>query len=151
MGKDFWLQLFDQIYKIINDTEQHTSLIFSKIKNYLSQKIEDLLIAMSYYVDFTFIFENMSNDLEFSLFKKFLNKIFYTKSHLSNLYNSYINLLSDNINKNMQIVEINEQEGKNVRLTVKEENENNLEKEKIILDRFNKYNFNYKYSRNKEK
>ena len=150
MGKDFWLQLFDQIYKIINDTEQHTSLIFSKIKNYLSQKIEDLLIAMSYYVDFTFIFENMSNDLEFSLFKKFLNKIFYTKSHLSNLYNSYINLLSDNINKNMQIVEINEQEGKNVRLTVKEENENNLEKEKIILDRFNKYNFNYKYSRNKE-
>ena len=150
MGEDYWIQLFSHIYKIVNETEDRNALIFAKIKNYLSQKLEDLLIAMSYYVDFTYIIKNVSNNLQFALFKKFLNKIFYTKSHLSNLYNSYINLLSDKITKNMKIAELNEQEGKNVSLIVKEDNENNLEKAKIILDRFNKYNFNYKYSRNKE-
>ena len=150
MGEEYWIQLFSQMYKIMNDSEKRSFLIFSKIKNYLSQKLEDLLIAMSYYVDFNYILKNVSNDLEFSLFKKFLNKIFYTKSHLSNLYNSYINLLSDKITKNMKIAEINEQEGKNISLIVKEDNENNLEKAKIILDRFNKYNFDYKYSRNKQ-
>ena len=50
----------------------------------------------------------------------------------------------------MKIVEINELEGESIRLTIKEENENKLEKEKLILDRFNKYNFNYNYSRNNE-
>ena len=149
MGEDFWIELFDQIYKILTDAEKQSSLIFVKIKNYLSQKIENLLIAMIYYVDFSFIIKNVSNDLEFSLFKKFLNKIFYTKSHLSNLYNSYINLLSNVINKNMHKVEKSEQEGKTIRLTVKEENEDKLEKEELILDRVNKYNFDYNYSDNK--
>ena len=150
MGEEYWLELFDQIYRILNDSEKRNSLVFTKIKNYLSQKIENLLIIMSYYVDFGIILKNVSNELEFSLFKKFLNKIFYTKSHLSNLYNSYINLLSCKINKNLQSVEINEQEGENIRLTTKEKNENNSEKEKLILDRVNKYNFNYNYSRSKE-
>ena len=150
MGEEYWLELFNQIYSILNDAEKKNLHIFIKIKDYLSQKIENLLITMSYYVDFGFILKNVSNELEFSLFKKFLNKIFYTKSHLSNLYNSYINLLSCIINKNMKIVEINELEGESIRLTIKEENENKLEKEKLILDRFNKYNFNYNYSRNNE-
>ena len=150
MGEDYWLDLFGQIYNILSDTEKENLLIYSKIKNYLTQKIENLLISMSYYVDFGFILKNVSNDLEFSLLKKFLNKIFYTKSHLSNLYNSYIDLLSNKINKKMKLFEMSEEEGKIVRLIQKEENENNLEKEKIILDRFNKYNFNYKYSRSKE-
>ena len=146
MGEDFWIELFDQIYKILTNSEKQNSLIFVKIKNYLSQKIENLLISMIYYVDFSFILKNVSNDLEFSLFKKFLNKIFYTKSHLSNLYNSYINLLSNIINKNFQNLGKAEQEGKIIRLTVKEENEDNLEKEKLILDRVNKYKFDYNYS-----
>ena len=105
---------------------------------------------MSYYVDFGFILKRISNELEFSLLKKFLNKIFYTKSHLSNLYNSYINLLSDKINKSMNYVEETEQKGKNIRLIIKGDNENEIEKEKVILERFNKYNFNYNYTRSKE-
>ena len=150
MGEDYWLELFGKLYNILNDADNKSLLVFSKIKSYLSQKIENLLITMSYYVDFGFILKKISNELEFSLLKKFLNKIFYTKSHLSNLYNSYINLLSDKINKSMNYVEETEQKGKNIRLIIKEENENELEKEKVILERFNKYNFNYNYTRNKE-
>ena len=151
MGEDYWLDLFNRIYNIFNDTNnQSKTLIINKINKYLTEKIENLLITMSYYVDFGFILKNVSNELEFSLFKKFLNKIFYTKSHLSNLYNSYIKLLSGIINKKMTIVEMNEQEGHNIQLTIKEKNENNLEKEKLILDRINKYNFDYNYIRLKE-
>ena len=151
MGEDYWLDLFNRIYNIFNDTNNRSqTLIINKINKYLTEKIENLLITMSYYVDFGFILKNVSNELEFSLFKKFLNKIFYTKSHLSNLYNSYINLLSGIINKKMTIVEMFEQEGHNIQLTIKEKNENNLEKEKLILDRINKYNFDYNYIRLKE-
>ena len=150
MGEDYWLELFGKLYNILNDADNKNLLIFSKIKSYLSQEIENLLITMSYYVDFGLILKRISNELEFSLLKKFLNKIFYTKSHLSNLYNSYINLLSDKINKSMNYVEETEQKGKNIRLIIKGENENEIEKEKVILERFNKYNFNYNYTRSKE-
>ena len=150
MGEDYWLELFGKLYNILNDADKKNLLVFSKIKDYLSQKMENLLITMSYYVDFGFILKKISNELEFSLLKKFLNKIFYTKSHLSNLYNSYINLLSDKINKSMNFIEETEQKGKNIRLIIKGENESELEKEKEILERFNKYNFNYNYTRSKE-
>ena len=86
MGEEYWLELFEEIYNILNDAEKKDSLIFSKIKNHLSEKIENLLITMSYYVSFNFILKNLSNELEFSLIKKFLNKNIYTKSLLENLY-----------------------------------------------------------------
>ena len=58
--------------------------------------------------------KSVTNELEFSLIKNFLNKNIYTKSHLSNLYKSYINLISYKINKDMKIVEKNSQKGNNI-------------------------------------
>ena len=114
MGEEYWLELFGDIYNILKDAGKRKALIFSKIKNYLTEKIENLLITMSYFVSFNFILKSVTNELEFSLIKNFLNKNIYTKSHLSNLYKSYINLISYKINKDMKIVEKNSQKGNNI-------------------------------------
>ena len=149
-GDEYWLNLFGTIYNILNDSEKKNSNIFFKIKNYISQKIESLLLTMSYYVDFSYILKNVSNELEFSLLKKFLNRIFFTKSHFSNLYTSYINLLSRIINKDIQVIENKEQQGKNIRLTEKELIENELEKQNIILSSLNKNNIENNYKSKKD-
>ena len=147
MGEEYWLELFEEIYNILNDAEKKDSLIFSKIKNHLSEKIENLLITMSYYVSFNFILKNLSNELEFSLIKKFLNKNIYTKSHLENLYKSYVNLISYKINKDMKVVEQNGQRGKDINLLRKDEEQIDFEKKTTIMERIKKYKCNYKYSR----
>ena len=147
MGEDFWLELFGELYNILRDAEKKEALIFSKIKNHFSEKIENLLISMSYYASFNFILKNVSNELEFSLIKKFLNKNIYTKSHLENLYKSYINLVSYKINKDMNVAEKNGQKGKNVNLIIKDNNQINLEKRNLIYQRLEKYKYRYNYKR----
>ena len=146
-GDEYWLNLFGTLYNILNETEKNNSAIFYKLRSYLTQKVESLLLTMSYYVDFGYILKNVSNELEFSLLKKFLNRIFFTKSYFSNLYTSYITLLSSIINKDMKIIELKEQNGKNVRLTGGESIENEIEKRNAILDRFNKNKFEYNYKK----
>ena len=147
MGEEYWLELFGDIYNILKDAGKRKALIFSKIKNYLTEKIENLLITMSYFVSFNFILKSVTNELEFSLIKNFLNKNIYTKSHLSNLYKSYINLISYKINKDMKIVEKNSQKGNNINLITTEEEQINFEKQNLIVDRLSKDEFHYKYSR----
>ena len=147
MGEEYWLELFGEIYNILNDAEKKEGLIFSKIKTHLTEKIENLLMTMSYYVSFNFILNSVSNELEFSLIKNFLNKNIYTKSHLTNLYKSYINLISYKINKDIKVVEKNGQKGKNINLIIKEEDELNLEKQNLIANRIKNYMYNYIYTR----
>ena len=149
MGEEYWLELFEEIYNILHDAEKKEGLIFSQIKNHLTEKIENLLITMSYYVSFNFILKNVSKEVEFSLIKKFLNKNINTKSRLSNLYKSYIKLISDKINKDFEIIEKNGQKGKNIDLILKEEAQIYSEKQNLIVNRMNKYKFNYKYNRTK--
>ena len=149
MGEEYWLELFEEIYNILHDAEKKEGLIFSQIKNHLTEKIENLLITMSYYVSFNFILKNVSKEVEFSLIKKFLNKNINTKSRLSNLYKSYIKLISDKINKDFEIIEKNGQKGKNIDLIMKEEAQIYSEKQNLIVNRMNKYKFNYKYNRTK--
>ena len=149
MGEEYWLELFEEIYNILHDAEKKEGLIFSQIKNHLTEKIENLLITMSYYVSFNFILKNVSKEVEFSLIKKFLNKNINTKSRLSNLYKSYIKLISDKINKDFAIIEKNGQKGKNIDLIMKEESQIYSEKQNLIANRMNKYKFNYKYNRTK--
>ena len=69
MGEEYWLELFGDIYNILKDAGKRKALIFSKIKNYLTEKIENLLITMSYFVSFNFILKSVTNELEFSLIK----------------------------------------------------------------------------------
>jgi len=143
IGEEYWLELFGKIYEILKDSQKGKELIFSQIKNYLSEKVEDLLLTMSYYVSFNFILKKVSKELEFSLLKNFLNKNIYTKSHLSYLYKSYINLISYKINKDIKILEINGQKGKNVNLIIKDEEQLNLEKINLIINK----EFDYNYQR----
>ena len=141
IGEEYWLELFGKIYEILKDSQERKELIFSQIKNYLSEKIEDLLLTMSYYVSFNFILKKVSKELEFSLLKNFLNKNIYTKSHLSYLYKSYINLISYKINKDIKILEINGQKGKNVDLIIKDEEKLNSEKINLIINKEHDYNY----------
>ena len=145
IGEEYWLELFGKIYEILKDAQKENGLIFSQIKNYLSEKVENLLLTMSYYVSFNFILKKVSKELEFSLLKNFLNKNIYTKSHLSNLYKSYINLISYKINKDIKVLEINGQKGKNVNLIIKDEEQINSEKLNLIIN--NESNNKYNYSR----
>ena len=147
MGEEYWLELFGEIYNILSNSEKKEGLIFSKIKTYLTEKIENLLITMSYYVSFNFILKSVSNELEFSLIKNFLNKNIYTKSHLANLYKSYINLISYKINKDIKVVEKNGQQGKNINLIIRDEEQINSEKQILIANRINLFKYNYKYIR----
>ena len=146
MGEEYWLDVFKEIYNILKDCQNKEGFIFSKIKNYLSEKIENLLVTMGYYVSFNFILKSVSNELEFSLIKKFLNKNIYTKSHLSYLYKSYLNLLTFKINKDINILEKNSQKGKNINLVIKEEDEINKEKQ-VLMNQLSKHNFRYEYTR----
>ena len=141
IGEEYWLELFGKIYEILKDSQKGKELIFSQIKNYLSEKVEDLLLTMSYYVSFNFILKKVSKELEFSLLKNFLNKNIYTKSHLSYLYKSYINLISYKINKDIKILEINGQKGKNVNLIIKDEEQLNSEKINLIINKDHEYNY----------
>ena len=147
MGEEYWLELFGEIYNILNDSEKKEGLIFSKIKTHLTEKIENLLLTMSYYVSFNFILKSLSNEVQFDLIKNFLNKNIYFKSHLANLYKSYINLISYKINKDIKVVEKNGQKGKSINLIKRDEDEINSEKQNLIANRINKYKFNYKYTR----
>jgi len=147
MGEEYWLELFGEIYNILNDSEKKEGLIFSKIKTHLTEKIENLLLTMSYYVSFNFILRSLSNEVQFDLIKNFLNKNIYFKSHLANLYKSYINLISYKINKDIKVVEKNGQKGKSINLIKRDEDEINSEKQNLIANRISKYKFNYKYTR----
>ena len=147
MGEEYWLELFGEIYNILNDSEKKEGLIFSKIKTHLTEKIENLLLTMSYYVSFNFILRSLSNEVQFDLIKNFLNKNIYFKSHLANLYKSYINLISYKINKDIKVVEKNGQKGKSINLIKRDEDEINSEKQNLIANRIRNYKFNYKYTR----
>ena len=64
---------------------------------------------------------------------------------MSNLYKSYINLISYKINKDIKVLEINGQKGKNVNLIIKDEEQINSEKLNLIIN--NESNNKYNYSR----
>ena len=145
MGEEYWLEVFGKIYEILNDCGKSKGLIINKIKTYLSEKIENLLITMNYYVSFNFILKSVSHEVEFSLIKNFLNKNIYTKSHLSNLYKSYINLISYKITKDVKLLQKNGHQGKRVNLIKKDENQINSEKQKLIIN--NDTNSDIQFSR----